>query len=187
MKEKKDKTIIILIVAVVLIITVSTILFFVFKRKETNKPANNNYPEYREKVSELLKEDNNLKKLFYSKVDASENPVTVDNSTYYLIDEKYGYNTIKQIYEKLSYIYSYNYRKNTLTDLNNYNSFMMLDDKLYINFKTKCNIPDFSEKLLNINSVDTENGIVKYSYNNKEYEVVFLKDVYLIDSSPFEC
>ena len=187
MKEKKDKTIVILIVAVVLIIVVATALFFIFKRKESNKPLNNNYPEYKEKVSELLKEDSTLKKLFYSKIDASENPITVDNATYYLIDEKYGYTTIKQIYEKISDLYSYNYRKNTLTDLNDYNSFMMLEDKLYINFKTKCNISDFSEKSLTINSVNTEEGVIKYSYNNKEYEIIFRENTYLIDSSPFEC
>ena len=102
MKEKKDKTIVILIVAVVHIIVVATALFIIFKRKESNKPLNNNYPEYKEKVSELLKEDSTLKKLFYSKIDASENPITVDNATYYLIEEKYGYTTIKQIYEKIS-------------------------------------------------------------------------------------
>ena len=187
MKDKKDKTTIILIIAVILIIVVATTLFFILKGKKANKPSNNNYPEYKEKVSGLLKEDNIIKKLFYSKIEASENPVTVDNSTYYLINEKYGYTTIQQIYGKLSYIYSYNYRKNTLTDLNDYNSFMMLEDRLYINFKTKCNIPDFSEDLLNIDSVDEKNGIIKYTYNNKEYEVIFLKDVYLIDSTPFEC
>lgn len=187
MKEKKDKTIIILIIAVAVIILVSIVLFFTLRKKGSNKPSDDGFSEYKAKVVELLKADNTLKKMFYSKIDASEKPITVDNSTYYLVDEKYEYTTIKQIYEKLSEIYSYNYKKEILTDLNNYNSFMMLNDKLYINFKTKCNIPDFSEELLKINSVDVDNKKIKYSYNNKEYEIMFIKEFYAIDSSPFEC
>lgn len=184
---KKNKYKIGLIVTLSFIIVAFIILFSIFKKEKTKNNIDGNYNEYKTIISELLKEDNTLKKLFYSKIDVSENYLTIDNSTYYLIDKKYGYTEIKQIYQKLSHIYSYDYRKNVLTDLNDYNSFMMLDDKLYINFKAKCNIPEFSEDLLKIVNVDTENDIIKYSYDEGNYEVTFLNNVYLIDSSPFVC
>ena len=82
-------------------------------------------------------------------------------------------------------IYTINYKKELFNDINNYNSFVNYNNKVYINIKKKCFIENYDEKLLSIKNVENEN--ITYIYDKKEYVVSFWDDIYLIDSSPFSC
>ena len=108
-----------------------------------------------------------------------------ENKTYYVLSDKYNVKSISDIYDILGEIYSVFYQEDLYNDINNYNSFLGFEDKLYINIKKKCYISDYDESLLSIKNVDSD--IITYTYDNKDYEISFLDDKYYINSTPFEC
>ena len=176
---KKKITLLILIIITIIIVVVCLLLL-----KKDNKLENNEYNnEYKIKINELLNYDNKIKKIFYSKpnIDLEAN-ILSDKNTYYLLKDNLGFNSIDEIYDKISNIYSINYKKTFLNDINNYNSLLMINNNIYINIKSKCIISDY----VNINE---DEGIVEYKYNENNYKMIFKKDknLYLLDNSPFEC
>lgn len=182
----KKKILIILVIIVILI----AVCFIIFK-KDNNSSTKNNYlyDEYINKINELLNYDNKIKKIFYSKVDVdSEDNIISNNNTYYLLKDSFGFNSIDEIYNKISNIYSINYKKKFLNDINNYNSLLMLKNSFYINIKYKCYISNFNEEIDIVNINEDENTI-EYKYGNNVYKVLFNKDesIYLIETSPFDC
>ena len=76
--------------------------------KKDNKLENNEYNnEYKIKINELLNYDNKIKKIFYSKpnIDLEAN-ILSNKNTYYLLKDNLGFNSIDEIYDKISNIYS---------------------------------------------------------------------------------
>ena len=182
---KKKITLLILIIITIIIVVVCLLLL-----KKDNKLENKEYNnEYKIKINELLNYDNKIKKIFYSKpnIDLEAN-ILSDKNTYYLLKDNLGFNSIDEIYDKISNIYSINYKKTFLNDINNYNSLLMINNNIYINIKSKCIISDYEDdiKIVNINE---DEGIVEYKYNENNYKMIFKKDknLYLLDNSPFEC
>lgn len=176
-----------------LIIIITTIIIFVvclLLLKQDNNLENKEYNnEYINKINELLKYDNKIKKIFYSKVDIDlEANIISNKNTYYLLKDNLGFNSIDEIYDKISNIYSINYKKKFLNDINNYNSLLMINNNIYINIKSKCIISDYEDNIKIVNINENE-GIVEYKYNEDNYKMIFRKDknLYLLDNSPFEC
>lgn len=184
---KNKKNILLLIIILIIIIGVGLLLVFGKRNDNSNnttKPKDN-FSSYFSKVSNVLKEDNVIKQLFYSSPEITEELVIFDNKSYYGLSDKYNIKNVNDIYTKIDEIYTINYKKELYNDINNYNSFANYNNKVYVNIKKKCFIEDFDEKLLSIIKVENEN--ITFMYDKKEYKISFLDDLYLIDSSPFNC
>lgn len=186
---KNKKNIILLSIIIIIIVVISVITFIFLKKKNDNtnntSTSKDKFATYYSKVSNVLKEDNILKQLFYSNPDITEELVTFENKTYYGLSDKYNIKDVSEIYTKINKTYTINYKKKLFNDINNYNSFANYNNKVYINIKKKCFIENYDEKLLSIKNVENEN--ITYIYDKKEYVVSFWDDIYLIDSSPFSC
>lgn len=183
----KNKKILILITIFISILLIGTSLFIILKNKKINNNSNNavNNNLYLSKVNDLLIKDNYLKKMYYSKVSVLENTIIINNKTYNLLPDDFKYKTFGQIYNDIDNTYAIDYKNSFLIEVQNYNSYLIESDKFYVNIKSKCNIPSYDEKYLSIKNVS--NGEITYTYENKDYKVIFKDDVYLIDSSPFVC
>lgn len=183
----KNKKILILIMILISILVIGTSLFIILKNKKpsnnTNNVVNNNL--YLSKVNDLLIKDNYLKKMYYSKVTVLENTLIINNKTYNLLPDDFKYKTFEELHYDIDNTYAVNYKNSFLRDTQNYNSYLIESDKFYVNIKSKCNIPSYDEKYLSIKNVS--NGEITYTYENKDYKVIFKDDIYLIDSSPFVC
>ena len=172
-----------------IIITIIIVVYLLLLKKDNNLENKEYNNEYKIKINELLNYDNKIKKIFYSKpnIDLEAN-ILSNKNTYYLLKDNLGFNSIDEIYDKISNIYSINYKKTFLNDINNYNSLLMINNNIYINIKSKCIISDYEDdiKIVNINE---DEGIVEYKYNENNYKMIFKKDknLYLLDNSPFEC
>lgn len=183
----KNKKILILITIFISILLIGTSLFIILKNKKINNNSNNavNNNLYLSKVNDLLIKDNYLKKMYYSKVSVLENTIIINNKTYNLLPDDFKYKTFEEIYNDIDNTYAIDYKNSFLIDVQNYNSYLIESDKFYVNIKSKCNISSYDEKYLSIKNVS--NGEITYTYENKDYKVIFKDDVYLIDSSPFVC
>ena len=184
---KNKKNIILIIVIIIIIIGLAALLVFGKVKNDSNNTSNtkDKFDSFYPKVSNVLKEDNIIKQLFYSSPEITEELVILDNKSYYGLAEKYNIKNVNEIYTKIDEIYTINYKKELFNDINNYNSFANYNDKVYVNIKKKCFIEDYDEKLLSIIKVENEN--ITYMYDKKEYVVSYWDDLYLIDSSPFNC
>lgn len=187
--KKKNKILIIIIILLIVIAISLSAIFILNKRKNNNQNINNTVNEkftfYKEKVSTLLQNDNILKQLFFSKIDVGSENITVDNEEYSPVSDKYNIKTIEEIYDMIDNTYSFALKGDLVENFNNYNRFIDLNDKLYVNFRNKCFINDYNENELSIKDVKDE--VITYVYDNKEYEAYYKDDLYLLGSSPFIC
>ncbi len=185
MNSKKKVILIVAIIAVVISAILTIMLYLKNKKNINNNGANHNFDSHLQNISDILKKDNVIKQLFYSNPEVTEGQMIFENQTYYVLSDKYNIENISEIYDILGEIYSVFYQEDLYNDINNYNSFIIYEDKLYINIKKKCYISDYDESLLSIKNVDSD--IITYTYDNKDYEISFLDDKYYINSTPFEC
>ena len=137
MKNKKNIILLSIIIIIIVVISVITLIFLKKKNDNNNNTSTSKdkFATYFPKVSNVLKEDNILKQLFYSNPDITEELVTFENKTYYGLSDKYNIKDVSEIYTKINKTYTINYKKELFNDINNYNSFVNYNNKVYINIK----------------------------------------------------
>ena len=82
----------------------NTDIFLKKKNDNTNNTSTSKdkFATYYPKVSNVLKEDNILKQLFYSNPDITDELVTFENKTYYGLSDKYNIKDVSEIYTKIN-------------------------------------------------------------------------------------
>ena len=104
MKNKKNIILLSIIIIIIVVISVITLIFLKKKNDNNNNTSTSKdkFATYYPKVSNVLKEDNILKQLFYSNPDITEELVTFENKTYYGLSDKYNIKDVSEIYTKIN-------------------------------------------------------------------------------------
>ena len=136
---KNKKNIILLSIIIIIIVVISVITFIFLKKKNDNtnntSTSKDKFATYYPKVSNVLKEDNILKQLFYSNPDITEELVTFENKTYYINNYNSFANYNNKVYiniKKKFFIENYDEKLLSIKNVENENITYIYDKKEYV-------------------------------------------------------
>lgn len=177
---KKKKTIMSLISLGIIIVIIGTVVAITGNNKN-NK--NDKKPSIEKEIVELVKNDYKTSNIIYGIPETEEKYMFFDNIEYKGI----GYKEFK----KVSYIYTiiddtYTGVMNTyfLQDINKYNKYMSIDDIVYVNINSKCDVGKFDNNISTY--IDKDNNKIVKS-NEREAKVVKIDGKYKLEGSLYNC
>lgn len=174
---KKKKLILYLIVLGIVIAVIGTIITI------TGNDNKNKKPRVEKEIVDLVKSDYKASNIIYGTPETEEKYMFFDNVEYKGI----GYKEFK----KVSYIYTiiddtYTDVMNTyfLQDINKYNKYMSIDDIVYVNINSKCDVGKFDN---NISTYLDKNNNKIVKSNKREAKVIKIDGKYKLEGSLYNC
>lgn len=174
---KKKKLIISLIVLGVIIVISGTIIAIIGNDNKNKKPR------VEKEIVDLVKSDYKASNIIYGTPETEEKYMFFDDVEYKGI----GYKEFK----KVSYIYTIiddtytGVMKTYFTqDINKYNKYMSIDDIVYVNINSKCDVGKFDN---NISTYFDKNNNKIVKNNKREAKLIRVDGKYKLEESLYNC
>lgn len=183
MKKKYKKKKYFIIIVIVFIIALCIFLISVLKKGHTNTQKTSDNKVQIKNIENLLKKDQEIKTMIYGDIKLEEASANVNNSLYYLYNEK-KFTSINSFIKIINKIYDSKEANKLLNDIHNYNEIIEVSGELYVKKNPKCNIPEFEDGVKIKSSTSKK---IVYIYKNNEYIVNIEKGKYKFTDTPFTC
>lgn len=180
MKKRKLFFIILSILGTLLIIS-SIIYSFVLS---SNKNDSKQKSKSSSKILNLLKNDYMISNLIYGNPEVQDVPsVSIENVKYKFLvsDDVVSVETLQTL---INNTYTGDLFSDTMVNLNSYNKYVEIENKLYVNVNSKCDIKKFTDKYSIVS--ETEDRII-IDTNNKAITIDKIDGNYKLKESAYLC
>lgn len=181
MKKLKKSRIIefMLFVIGIFMIVLSIVLIF-----NAYNNTNNNKHDYKLNIiKSLLKNDYDISNYMYGNPSVSEESVTFYDITYYHLN-KSAITSIDSFQKLINETYIDNLLTSTFSDMDKYNKYVEVENKLYVNINSKCSIDKFDDKVSIVNETD---DIITVKNNNRQVTISKDGGIYKLKKSAYIC
>ncbi len=181
--KKKKLFLSILFVLGTLLIFSGIILVFI---SNSNKNESGQENKSSSKILKLLKNDYMISNLIYGNPKVQDVPsVSIENIRYkFLVSDDVV--SIESLQRLINSTYTGDLYSNTMSNLNSYNKYVEIENKLYVNVNSKCNIKNYTDKYSIVSEtedriiIDTNDKAITIDKNGDDYKLK--ESAYLCDN-----
>lgn len=178
MKKTKLQNILIIIIVGCLIFAFGIIVLIISNRNDTDTKNT-----LKDEMTELVKRDYMVTNIIYGTPIVNDNIImTFDEIEYKAIDYK-EFKNLSYLYDIIDNTYAGVMNTYYADDVNKYNSYMEIDDNIYVAVNTKCDIGEFDDDI----KVSTLNNEIIVKSNNLEVKAIKDKGQYKLEGSFYRC
>lgn len=181
MKKLKKINIIELMLLVIGVLIIVLSIFLIFNAG--NNVKNNKHDNKINVIKSLLKNDYDISNYMYGNPSVSEESVTFYDITYYHLNES-SITSIGSYQKLINETYIDNLLTTAFSDMDKYNKYVEVENKLYVNINSKCSIDKFDDKVSIVNETD---DIITVKNNNRQVTISKDGSIYKLKKSAYIC
>lgn len=176
---KKKSLLIAILIGVMGIIIL--IIAFTFLIKDNNKRTHTTNKVELSSVTKLLKKDYLTTNAVFGNPTTADNDVTINSIKYDMVTD---ISSISDLQKLIKSTYTGDILSTYLLELDKYNKYVEVENKLYVNINSKCSIDKFDDKVSIVNETD---DIITVKNNNRQVTISKDGSIYKLKKSAYIC